>query len=396
MSDITTDCCWVTGSSQTGIAEQSTTVVDALHDRGVDITLVNSAPIDTGHSKPYVRDESGTVYPVNSLDETLLTLDPDLVIFHDAQVTVRSAASAIQPHAVTAARLGVNIREHLLAGNGYLNQVPALIEFMQSVDHIIASSPCVTRTLRTHGVGSERVTHIPTTLDMSDPHRTDPDPSLIETPVDQRGHDESTTKTETPEPTIGLIGRVNALKNQFPAIEGVTGLREMSPALTPNLRIAGDVNGIDQFPQALPSILPHFAPNFKMSMMGHVSDPDADFYPEIDIHAHPSWTENCPQTILEAARAGVPSVVSDLAWADAYPELDLLRCPPDDPLAWTEEFHRLLTDEDYWLEHAQKQQAAAVEHYDIATIIDDYIALFDQLLDDYAAFKFSAAARATI
>lgn len=370
---------WVSGVSGTGITAQSDVITSELERRGYPVSHVVAKPLDTDHTAPYITDDSGAIYPVESVQNALLAVlqthsDPSVVVFHSANQHVREAHSAIQPHAITLCRLGVNFREQMLAGPQFSHQIPDLIDFLQSVDHIIPSTNRAKGAMKTHGITDSRLTRIPTAIHAPEDKIREP-------------------TRDAPE-SVGVIGRLCKVKNQLVIAEAISGLRECTPPIHPTLAIAGKQSQNDGVPQAMQGMLPALAPNFQTQILGYVDNPLQDFYPEIGVHAHPSWTENCPQTLLEAAVCGVPSVVSDMAWADAY-DIRFPSCSPDSPWSWTCKFHDFLTDAEYRFELAKEQQQAVLDNYRVRDIAEDYQDLFASLCDAYQTFKVPAGVRAT-
>lgn len=357
------DVCWVTGPENSGVTEQSRVIAPEL-----DATLVVAKELDIPSGHAYVRADDDAVYPTGDLADAVLALDPDVVVFHTANQTVRRAVRDIQPHAITVCRVGVNIQEQMLAGPKFVRQVSDLLEMFNTVDHLVASSHRARSSLQAQGIDDSRITKIPTAIKVEDVQK----PTL--------SHTEN----------IGLIGRVDPIKNQYTAIEGISGLRRYDMA--PHIHLAGNNNGAVL--ESMQDIVMQMSPNFDLTYYGFVEEPLDEFYPMLDVHCHPSWTENCPQTLLEAALAGVPSIVSDLSWSHAYGDADFVRANPDDPMDWAAAIHQLLSDPDHRRDVAEKQQYKLLDNYRVDDIIPMYRGLFSRLRDRHDSFKVTAEVRA--
>jgi glycosyltransferase involved in cell wall biosynthesis len=224
--------------------------------------------------------------------------------------------------------------------------------------------------MKSYGIMDDRMSWIPTAIDTS---------STVP-PKKNDGKD------------VGCIGRVGKVKNQFTIVEAVSAIREIDNTTEPLLRIAGKANG--EIVRNMEAIITQMAPNFGLEYTGFVDEPMKDFYPELAVHCHPSWTENCPQTVLEAAVAGVPTITSNLSWSDAYPYFKSIECNPDDPMEWAEEIRSMLNNREYRNSIARKQQEAVVDNYSAQQISEQYEDLFESLKDDLSCFKIPMEVRA--
>lgn len=353
------DICWVTSSDNSGVAEQSRVIAP-----GIDATVVMEEPLDVPRGRPYILDDNDVVHPTENLSDTLLHLDPDIVVFHAITESTRDALARLSPHMITVARLGINIKEQMMAGPKYIRELPDVLDFLNTVDHIICSSQRPYDEMRTHGISEDRL-------------------SVIHSAVDT---DDVTEPTRSCSNSIGMIGRIGRIKNQFTAIQGACGLRAFG--VSPEVHLAGDSNGA-LLPN-LRGIVMQMSPAFDLRYHGYVDDPVDEFFSMLDVHCHPSWTENCPQTLLESAVAGVPSIVSELSWADSYGRDVFPTCRPDNPWDWSKELNEMLQDAEYRYETARRQQAELLSQYSTDEIVPKYDELFEELLDEHGSFKVSS------
>lgn len=350
---------YVAQAAKTGARAQAEVLADHLDE----VDLVRGTVQDVeAPAEPYTRDERGVVYPTSSLFEALRALDPDLVFVHIFNQVVISDIARIQTCFPTVMRAGLNFNESFYSGNLAQAGVDITIQTLQSFDHLIAPSTDTRDDLECLGIAPERVTVIPTAIPMGDRVR-EPD---VTAPM-----------------RIGcLSGRITPLKNQHTLVMALGGLRAIEPTLKAECVLTGE--GAD-YGRAVRKLASTFGMAGAVDFAGFVGDPHAEFFPTIGVHCVPSHSERLSSAVLEGARAGVATVISDSAWADSFDSL--LAVQPDDPMAWAETVAQLLTNDSYRLQVARAQQAEIVDGFDVVDVIDDYRRVFKATIDHAGRFK---------
>lgn len=336
--------CWVTGNGQSGVVEQTRVLADAL-----DITRVSSHIANIEHEDSYIIDENGVVQPTKSLFRTLLDLSPDIVVFHSMNDRCREVIPKIQPFTTTVIRLGINLNAEMLVG--HFKTVPQVLQNLKLADHIISSGSHPTSLLQAAGISMDKVSTIPSAIDTSQ----------MQDPASDPPH------------TIGTIGRIDHAKNQFQTILAANGVRALD-AEQPMVLLAGAKNG-PEF-DVIEASLHTLGLGRHIRYKGYVQNPMEDFYPELGVHVVPSWTENCPQTVLEAAVCGVPTIAPSANWVSDFSGIPTLK--HDDPMQWSETIHTLLTDDEMRTELVRAQQQSIMQN-DIQNIARQYKTVFDDL-----------------
>lgn len=360
------DVVWVTAQKSTGVTIQADQLAKELNQtRGFSVDLMSAEPLDTAHSSPFIRDEEGTIYPVGSVVRALEELDPDIIMLHHLSGEVLQAIDLLKEMAVIVTRLGVNLRELMLTDAQKMDRVGDFTKVFQMSDLLVSSSPRTTEDLVTMGISEDRIVHIPTAIKMPDHELPEIEPE--------------------PENAVGTIGRLGRVKNQFTVVQAVSMLRDIKPRISPEYHLAGKPN--DRSWQGVEAFSKQVAPSVSMNSMGWVEQPMEDFYPKIDIHLHPSWTENCPVNVLEAALCGVPSIVSDLGWQRAFPEISFPTAEPDDAKSWASKIHFYLMDDYHRMDVAEQQRKAVVEHYTMDSAVDKYEKCLTRAFNEYDTFK---------
>lgn len=354
-----TDICWVTGKAETGVRSQTNEIKNGFEGN---LEVVVGDELKIQRKEKFIADTNGILHPVKSLKEAIFELNPDIVVLHTLNPKVREYLQDIQPHFITVARLGVNLREQSMLDN-FVGDIPDLLNVLHTVDHIVASSHRAYNEARSQGILDNRLTTIPSGISVEN----------CREPTDNK------------DDTVGMIGRMSYVKNQIVAVEGVVASKRMNGEINPNIKLAGEIN--HRIAQIYKNILTNNGSTVPVEHMGYVDNPVINFFQELDLHCHPSWTENCPQTLLESAVAGVPSIISESSWSNVYPEADFPACYPDDPWEWAEMINSLLSDNERRKEIAMQQQSAIVENYNIELITSRYEELFNRLLDDLYSYK---------
>lgn len=358
MTDDPPTVAWVTEPSGDGVDTQARTL--AAH--ADEITLVMAA--ETRMARPAAFDAHGVCWPGGEMGlvETLHEIDADVVVCHTLNALVRRALPSVVPFAPVAIRLGLNLRAAILAG--LARRVPEYLRCLHLADAIVSSGTHATRTVEAVGVDAP-VYEIPSAVDAS--AAADPSAHANE--------------------TIGTVGSIKAEKNQWLTVEVAAAVRELEWDVQPDVLLAGEPQ--DPLLSALREAVEPLGLVGRVHHFGYVPNPVENFYPRLGVHLLPSWTENCPLTVLEAAQAGVPTVAADMAWAEDFP--GLVTRPLDDPMAWAAAVRDLLTDPGHRTETVRRQQAG-LERFDVGGVLDDYRAAFRELVDGPGTAKIDPGA----
>lgn len=359
---MTFSVCWITERGSTTGAGVQAKIVEEHFGDDAEFHMLFPEELGVDIGKPYVVAESGMIHPTTSLVDAVKALDPDITVFHMFEQALYDAHSEIQTFTVTVARMGINLMELSIIGPEYAAQIPDVIEFLNACDHVIAASELTARKLRCVGVPEHCITVIPSMVGVVD--KQDPN--------------------EAHGPNIGSLGRISPNKNQVVLILALAGIRYFDPPIAPKLVLSGQQS---THSNPFKDMATQLGIRDRVGLTGFI-DPETDFFPVISVHAFPSVTEHMPLAVLEAARAGVPTVTSDNMWATEFDSM--VTCKMDDPWEWAETLHELLVDDEYRIELAGAQQAEVSERFAADVIVGEYHALFERLLDEVAPLKIDA------
>ncbi|MFB6073619.1 MAG: glycosyltransferase family 4 protein [Haloarculaceae archaeon] len=351
---------WVVQRGNSGAREQSFEL--ASHVEAV--TPIYGEPLGIDHAQPSVTDEHGVRHATASLDAAIRDLSPDVVVFHNVNAHVVSEAPRIQQHTPTVLRAGLNFLESVMSGQAHASTVPQLMQFVQARDHVVAPSEPTKRDVQTLGVDGDRISVIPTALSMADDLLSEPDPNAPSTV----GH---------------LSARISPLKNQHTTIKAIGRIREIDPTHHVGAFITGQPN---EYRRAFRQQVVQMGLTDRVEFVGYVDDPDEAFWPEVGVHVCPSFSERHPQVVLEAARAGVVSLVGDGGWAEVFPEC-FPRYPPDDPHQWATAIVEYLENDALRTRTAREQQAYVREHYAVDAVVPQYVDVLERVIDRVGPFK---------
>lgn len=344
---------WLTTPAGSGVREQA-----RIANQHLDIQLVSSIPTNTNHNTPHITDDHNVIHPTRSLTETLLDLAPDLTVFHAFNTSARTALRQIHPYTITVARLGVNLHAELLADK--FGHVADILDCLNLIDHVITAGEHPKSILEAAGWPDHRMTTIPSMIDASQMARP---------------------RRDIP-PTVGVLGRVDNMKHQFLALEAANGVKVFDREVVPDLVLAGNQN--DGTLQAIEKSKDALGYPGEVKYLGHVSDPFESFWPNVGVHLVPSHTENCPQTVLEAAVSGVPTIGSSSLWAEDMGGLP--QAYVEDPATWSRFVYQLLTSPGERVKLVQAQQDM-VQKFDVRNVVSEYRELFGGLVDRKINFK---------
>lgn len=345
--------------AETGARRQAE-VLDSVLD---DVFLVSGMTQDIENpDEPYQVDTEGIIYPTQDLGDCLAALDPDLCFVHIFNEDVINTLNEIEATYPTIFRAGININETMFSGRAAEVGLGFIVRSLQSFDHLVAPSNGTKRDLVAFGIDPERITVIPTAIDWSK-HVREPEPNV-------------------PANVGCLAGRISALKNQHTLVHAVSAMRDRPPIEGVGLTLTGQ--GAD-YVQAINSMAEALGVSNQVQFTGMLDDPETEFWPTIGVHALPSFSERLSNSVLEAARAGVPQIISNNAWADEFNSM--VRVPPDDPTAWAEAIHDLLVNDAYRLRVAREQQEEIKANYATDQVIPMYEELFERVVDRVSKYK---------
>lgn len=356
---------WIVESGRSGARHQAHTVAEHM-----DVTLLHAAPIDVPSDTSWeesVKEGDEHTYPIKDLAEAVRALDPDVAVFHVFSQDTFEAAPEVSAFCTTVLRVGYNPMEGAISVTG-MNQ--STLQWYSSFDHLVCASEAASRKMWAAGVPGYLTSVIPTAVDFS--------PEAVKKP-----------ERDTPH-TLGFLGRIAPAKNPELLPFVVYALREIEPTLRPTIRYAG--SGTEQMMESLTGVASRLAIGQREVIFdGYVEDVPA-WFEGIGVNLHPSLTENLPQSVLEAAQQGVPTVATEAGWTQEWDSI--ITCPGDDPWAWAETLAELLTNEARRYRVAKEQQEEAAAKADIASARTAYQSLFRSLVDRYDPFKIDPAIKA--
>lgn len=348
---------YIAQAGETGAKQQARELRDHIDG----LQFVSATTLDIPADQPYYR-EQNIIYPTKSLHGAVRALDPDLVHFHMLNGTVQEALPEIAAHYPTTMRAGLNLHESWLHDQPqYAATIPTTIGMLTAFDHLIAPSEHSKQDLEALGITADRITHIPSTIDFS--RAREPD-------------------INAPNAVGSLSGRLSMLKNQVTLVAAIGALRELDPTLPIPCLLPG---ANQQRANALAEM------GNRMGLGGLIQagmwfdDPYEEFFPEIAVHLAPSFSERMPLTVLEAARAGVPTIAADTAWADQFEGLVTVNA--DDPQGWADAIYDLVTNDPRRVEIARRQQETLASEYDVEVIAPMYRGVWEDVVDRTTGFK---------
>ena len=354
-----THVAWIVQKTGSGAVTQARRVAEQIDAR---VTLVAGDSLDVEAATPGVHATNGVYHPTDDLDRLLRSFDPvpDVTVFHNYNAHIVESAPRIQTWCPTAVRVGMNFAEAASLPGAMAQDVPGIIEFVRQHDALIAPSEAAARDLRAVGVEDGRITVIPTLVDMSDP--VEPE---LNAPY-----------------TVGHVAeRCSPLKNQHLTVKVAAALRHLDPTYRAAVNITGRES---QYRKTLQLTAAKLNVADLCRFVGYVDDM-AEFWEGTGVNVLPSHSERHPSVVMEAARAGVPTVAAETEWAA---EFDTVPTEPvDDPWSWAETVHPLLTNDARRARLAHDQQQEAIERFSADAVAPKYAALFEDLCDRVATFK---------
>ena len=337
---------WTTQlGGRTGCTPQSMLIAEKLRDRGIEVALMHTPPLGIEHDAPYIETEleNGVtgIYPVKGVAEAAEAWGPDVVVIHNFNMSVVQDLSRLRANYPVLLRLGINLLE-LLTLPQYHEIIPSVVSTILCVDQVIAASRNTAMQVRAMGKGD--VTVIPTVVDPArfERHGRSPDPMVT-----------CMGRIYPVKNHITLIQAFNLVKSEIPEAElAIAGAgEELPPVLSGMMNAMGLKRGVD----------------YKFT--GHMTDLDLLFR-ETRVLCLPSFSENLPQSVLEAYASGVPCVVSDCGWGRAFQAA--LKARHDSPQEFAEQIYALLTSEAEWNVVRERQFRELEERFSLGGALDKY------------------------
>lgn len=279
----------------------------------------------------------------------------DIVHCHDYKTNVLGTMLKPRQHGcLVATAHGYNptsVREHL-----YYACDRVTMPLMQAV---ITPSRSLAHLLNHRGVPADRLWHIPNGIDCSGDTVQQYRP--FGRPV-----------------RLLYLGRLSREKDPFALLDAVAILADQGVRV--HLTIAGDG-------PAMPDIRQHIRTRKLQDMVhitGYVDDVPSQFA-SCDIFVNPSRTECMPNTILEAMRACVPIVATDVGGVGEMIRHDreALLCPPQNPQRLADNVLRLVRDPDLAANIARRACERVVHEYSFERRMERMVALYHRLLQHH-------------
>lgn len=356
---------WIVESGRSGARHQAR-VIDAH----LDVDRLQAEPVDVPGDTSWdsaVLEGDGRWHPVRDLADAVRELDPDVTVFHVFSLETIKAAPEVSAFSPTILRVGLNPLEGAIGATGMNERT---IDWYSSFDHLVCASEAARRKVLACGVHPSLTSVIPTALDFSEEavSRPERDPPL----------------------TLGYLGRISPVKNPELPVFALYAHREIEPTMRTQLRFAG--SGAERMLANVTGTASQLGLGINDVIIdGYVEDVQA-WLDGIGINLHPSITENLPQSFLEAAQQGVPTIAADAAWTREFDSL--VTVPADDPWAWGEEIAALLTNDARRFEVASEQQAEAAAKCHVDDVREQYLGLFAELVDETAGHKIDPGIKA--
>ncbi len=342
---------WTTQiGGRTGSTPQAELVARKLRERDIEVMLLHVPPLDINTEKPFLEAKTDSPVPMyyatRSVAEATEALNPDIFVIHNFNITTYSDLSRLKSNYPIFMRLGINLLE-LLTLPEYHEVIPFVVSALAGVDHIIAASENTAGQVKSM-VGGERCSVIPTIVDVDaierQPMSPDPVVTCLARVYPIKNH-------------ITLIQAFNLVKSKVPEAElAIVGAGPtLSPILDNMLQVLGLEEGKD----------------YKFT--GYMEDLNL-LFKETRVFALPSFSENLPQSVLQAYAAGVPCVVSRCGWGNSFKAA--LNAYHDDPQSWARMLSVLLTSEPEWNAIRWRQTKELETTFNMEKALDRYEKLF--------------------
>ena len=313
-----------------------------------EVILCNIPVLNITANSPYLTDTLEgfqIVYPVRSIYETLKLLKPDYVWTNFLDDTLVNEAYRISKEFNLLARIDTNIFELMVTGD-YYRLIPRLAQYISQLDKVVACSEAE-KELIEFQTGKRNIRVIPSAID----------PSLF-TPV------------ECVKPNIGVMGRVVPIKNQVVIFYAFKELLRHYPEAY--LVILGGGSFLDMYRE----LASQLGIDARVRMFGFQKD-IYSFFKGIRVFCLPSFSENSPQTVLEAYSAGVPCILADMKWSESFKAP--LKAKADSPREWFEKMKLLLDNRNLWSK-VRERQSVELQRFTVERVVEQYREAFEESL----------------
>ncbi len=186
---------------------------------------------------------------------------------------------------------------------------------------------------------------------------------------------EATSERVREKTSLLFLGRLGQRKGAFDLLQAVATLVPRYPNLRVLLGGDGDLDAVRARAEAL-GVGGH------VSLLGWVKGADkARLLDEATVYVLPSYNEGLPMSVLEAMAHGLPVVstpVGGIPEAVRDGEEGFL-VPPGDVQLLADRLDRLLADPDLRARMGKAARARAVSHFGVAGVVEQWIALYDEL-----------------
>jgi glycosyltransferase involved in cell wall biosynthesis len=174
---------------------------------------------------------------------------------------------------------------------------------------------------------------------------------------------------------IGLVANLRPQKNHELLLHAFARLLSKEPVA--RLVLAGDGN----LRGALEALAHQLGVQEQVHFLGARSDVP-ELFATFDVYCLPSHYEGMPLTVLEAMAAGKPVVATNVVGIGEVVTHDKtgLLVPPDDPDALAQALMRVRQDRNLCRDLAEAGRAYAFKHARLKTMVDQYAALYEQVL----------------
>ncbi len=180
---------------------------------------------------------------------------------------------------------------------------------------------------------------------------------------------------------IGTVGRLDPIKDQLGLIDAFARLRQRAGPDDERLRLV--IVGAGPQGEALAQRVASLGLQDVVWLSGARSDVPA-LFSRFDVFALPSLNEGISNTILEAMASGLPVVATAVG---GNPELVQdgrtgALVPPADADALARALGQYADDAERLTEHAQAARALAQERFSMQAMVNGYMRVYDQLLNN--------------
>ncbi len=197
-------------------------------------------------------------------------------------------------------------------------------------------------------------------------------------PTDLESQKKARTKWKIAEdegPVLAVLANLRAAKGYEDLIEAVAHLQSKWPKLVCLCAGRDDSDGALQLRAKSKSVAERFR------WLGFVHEAAAAVYPAADLAVLPSHWEGMPHALIEALRAGLPSIATDVGGNSEVVrhEQEGLLVPARDPVALAAALGRALSDESArraWGDSARKRYET---HFRVETMVEQMTLMYERV-----------------